>query len=72
MNNDLAEILDNGKIIKISMQDKCLYLAKWKPIYKIFTPKYKLIYVEIKSEDDKMKLNKMLSKIEGISIEIID
>lgn len=72
MNNDLAEILDNGKILKISMQDKCLYLAKWRPIYKIFTPKYKLIYVEIKSEDDRMKLNKMLSKIEGISIEIID
>lgn len=72
MNNDLAEILDNGKILKISMQDRCLYLAKWKPIYKIFTPKYKLIYVEIKSEDDKIRLNKMLSKIEGISIEIID
>lgn len=72
MNNDLAEILDNGKILKISMQDRCLYLAKWRPIYKIFTPKYKLIYVEIKSEDDKIRLNKMLSKIEGISIEIID
>lgn len=61
-----------GKIAKLVIDDKEYYIAKWRPIYKIFTPKYKLIYVEIKSEDDRMKLNKMLSKIEGISIEIID
>lgn len=66
----IKEIL-KGKIAKLVIDNKEIYIAKWRPIYKIYRPKYDVLFVEI-SEKDVDKISNMIGKIENLRIEILN
>jgi hypothetical protein len=53
------------------IENKEYYIAKWRPIYKIYRPKYDVLFVEI-SEKDVDKISNMIGKIENLRIEILN
>lgn len=66
----IKEIL-KGEIAKFVIDNKEFYIAKWRPIYKIYPPKYDVLFVEI-SEKDVDKISNMIGKIENLRIEILN
>lgn len=66
----IKEIL-KGKIAKLVIDNKEYYIAKWRPIYKIYRPKYDILFIEI-SEKDIDSISNMIGKIENLRIEILN
>nr|DAT80108.1 MAG TPA: hypothetical protein [Caudoviricetes sp.] len=60
-----------GKIAKLVIDDKEYYIAKWRPIYKIYPPKYDIIFIEI-SEKEIESISNMIDKIQNMEIEILN
>lgn len=60
-----------GKIAKLVIDNKEIYIAKWRPIYKIYPPKYDIIFIEI-SEKEIESISNMIDKIQNMEIEILN
>jgi|GEM_PF-4381994 hypothetical protein len=60
-----------GKIAKLVIDNKEFYIAKWRPIYKIYPPKYDIIFIEI-SEKEIESISNMIDKIQNMEIEILN
>lgn len=60
-----------GKIAKLVIDKKEFYIAKWRPIYKIYPPKYDIIFIEI-SEKEIESISNMIDKIQNMEIEILN
>lgn len=60
-----------GKIAKLVIDNKEFYIAKWRPIYKIYPPKYDIIFIEISEKEIERILN-MIDKIQNMEIEILN
>ena len=60
-----------GKIAKLVIDNKEFYIAKWRPIYKIYPTKYDIIFIEI-SEKEIESISNMIDKIQNMEIEILN
>lgn len=60
-----------GKIAKLVIDNKEFYIAKWRPIYKIYPPKYDIIFIEI-SEKEIESISNMIDKIQNMEIKILN
>lgn len=60
-----------GKIAKLVIDNKEIYIAKWRSIYKIYPPKYDIIFIGI-SEKEIESISNMIDKIQNMEIEILN